>query len=124
MGEVTDLNGATGSALGSHHEGADRTERSHQALVPGSSKTGSREPWAPAITVLALLGVALIIMPFAFTMFSRAPKGAAMLKEFRPFMTTARLNGFQEDIRQINAGVQEAGTGVATFLTAGLGAAE
>jgi hypothetical protein len=82
-------------------------------------RTRNGGPKTKVVAVLALLGAALIIMPFAFNMFSRAPKGAAMLKEFRPFMTTARLNGFQEDIRQINAGVQEADNGVAKFLTAG-----
>jgi hypothetical protein len=64
-----------------------------------------------------VLGVALVIMPLAFNMFSRAPKGAAMLKEFRPFMTTNRLNGFQRDIRQIDAGVKDANGRVAQFLT-------
>jgi hypothetical protein len=87
--------------------------------VIAGSKARDRSPKTRWLAVLALLGAALIIMPFAFTMFSRAPKGAAMLKEFRPFMTTARLNGFQEDIRQINAGVREAGTGVAKFLIPG-----
>jgi hypothetical protein len=115
---VTDLHGAAESTLGSRsnqpEEWADRTEPSLTAPVIAGNR-GRKAQW---VAVLALLGAALIIMPFAFTMFSRAPKGAAMLKEFRPFMTASRLNGFQEDIRQINAGVQEADNGVAKFLTA------
>jgi hypothetical protein len=101
-------------------ERADRTERS-AAPVSAGSRARNRGPRTKALAVLALLGAALIIMPFAFSMFSRAPKGAAMLNEFRPFMTTSRLNGFQEDIRQINAGVQESDNGVAKFLAASAG---
>jgi hypothetical protein len=119
---VTDLHGAAGSTLGPHgsrpDEWADRTERSPTTPGIAGSKAGDRGPKVQWVVVLALLGAALIIMPFAFSMFSRAPKGAAMLKEFRPFMTTARLDGFQEDIRQINVGVHETNNGVARFLTA------
>jgi hypothetical protein len=119
---VTDLHGVGESTVESHSdrpdERADRAERAPTVPVIAGSKARDRSPKTRWLAVLALLGAALIIMPFAFTMFSRAPKGAAMLKEFRPFMTTARLDGFQEDIRQINAGVHEANNGVAKFLTA------
>ena len=90
-----------------------RSPATHMICGSQAADAGPK-PWA--LAVLALLGVALIVMPFAFNMFSRAPKGAAMLKDFKPFMTTARLNGFQEDIRQINAGVLKADSGVAKFL--------
>jgi hypothetical protein len=70
-----------------------------------------------AVAALVVLGAALIVMPFAFDMFNRAPKGATMIVGFRPFMTESRLDGFQRDIRQINAGVQESRTSVAAYLT-------
>jgi hypothetical protein len=115
---VTDLHGAAEPALGSHSDRANESaDPSPAAPVIAGSTAGIRGSKGQWVAVLAILGAALIIMPFAFNMFSRAPKGAAMLKEFRPFMTTSRLDGFQEDIRQINAGVQQANNGVATFLT-------
>jgi hypothetical protein len=78
--------------------------------------TGSR-PKIWAVAFIGVIGATLIIMPFAFNMFNRAPKGATMLSEFKPFMTTQRLDGFQRDIKQINAGVQQANEGVAPFLS-------
>jgi hypothetical protein len=118
--EVTELHGGAEAAVGAPNEEPDRWT-DHPERPPsanGGSKGKDGVPKRPFLVVLIVLGAALIIMPFAFTMFSRAPKGAAMLSQFKPFMTTARLNGFQEDIRQINAGVHQADTGVATFLTA------
>jgi hypothetical protein len=55
-------------------------------------------------------------------MFDRGPKGAQMLDEFRPFMTDARLSGFQRHIRDIDAGVREADGTLAAALE-GRGAA-
>jgi hypothetical protein len=72
-----------------------------------------------AFACIATIGAALIIMPLAFNMFNRAPKGATMLSEFKPLMTTTRLNGFQRDIKQINAGVRQANEEVAPFLSGG-----
>jgi hypothetical protein len=72
-----------------------------------------------ALVAIALVGAALIVMPFAFNMFARAPQGATMLSEFKPLMTTERLDGFQKDIKQINAGVQQANGNVATLLLGG-----
>jgi hypothetical protein len=60
-----------------------------------------------ALLALAVLGVALALAPVAFQMFSRAPQGATMLADFKPFMTTPRLDGFQQDLRQIDASVTE-----------------
>jgi hypothetical protein len=68
--------------------------------------------------VAAVVGAALVIMPFAFDMFAKTPKGAVMLSEFHPFMTTARLDGFQADIRQVNAAVKENKTRVTPYLEA------
>lgn len=65
-----------------------------------------------------MIGVALIVMPAAFQMFQRAPKGATMLAEFKPFMTTARLDGFQHDIRVIGAGIGQVDTVAGPYLEA------
>jgi hypothetical protein len=97
------------------------------AGVLGRSPSGSRvddmspKPTQPpprtwALAVLTALGIALIVMPAAFGMFARAPKGAVMLAEFRPFMTTSRLVGFQRDIKEINAGVRQSSNSVASYL--------
>ena len=70
----------------------------------------ARTPAGPrrwALAGLALLGIALIAAPLAFRMFDRAPQGAAMLADFKPFMTPERLNGFQQDIADIDAAVRE-----------------
>jgi hypothetical protein len=69
-----------------------------------------------ALAALAVVGVALLTLPLVFGMFSRAPKGAAMLASFRPFMTSTRLDGFQTEIRQINAGVLQANSTVVVRL--------
>ena len=60
-----------------------------------------------ALVALALIGVALAAAPLAFGMFDRGPKGAQMMAEFKPFMTDARLSGFQRHIANIEAGVRE-----------------
>jgi len=86
-------------------------------VVPPQSTEQSPRTWT--LVVLAVLGIALIVMPAAFGMFARAPKGAVMLTEFRPFMTTSRLDGFQRDIKQINAGVQQSRHSVASYLDDG-----
>jgi hypothetical protein len=83
----------------------------------GASGMGRR-----ALVVLLVLGVALAVAPLALGMFERAPKGAEMMREFAPFMTDARLSGFQRHIRDIDAGVAEAGGPVAVALE-GRGAA-
>jgi hypothetical protein len=62
------------------------------------------------LVIAAVIGIGLAAAPVAFQMFSRAPKGAAMLSDFKPFMTTQRLDGFQQDIGQINAAVNEVDT--------------
>jgi hypothetical protein len=60
-----------------------------------------------ALVVLLVLGLGLALAPVIFQMFDRGPKGAQMLEEFRPFMTDARLSGFQRDIRDIDAAVHQ-----------------
>lgn len=59
-----------------------------------------------ALIAILVLGVALTLAPLAFGMFSRAPQGATMLHDFRPFMTERRLTRFQGYMRQIGGAVQ------------------
>ena len=75
------------------------------------------KPTRWAIGALAVLGLALVAMPVAFQMFDRAPKGARMIAGFRPYMTAARLGGYQTELRQIDAGVKEGETTVAARLS-------
>lgn len=60
-----------------------------------------------ALIGLAVLGIALIAAPFVFAMFSRAPRGAQMITSFAPYMTDGRLDGFQNDLHYIDAGVRD-----------------
>ncbi len=99
--------GKTGTEVGAGGPGIPRT------MVASPTKA---RPKTWALVFLGVIGVALIVMPLAFNMFSRAPKGATMLDEFKPFMTPARLDGFQLDIREVNAGVHQAETSVASSL--------
>jgi len=62
-----------------------------------------------------------VVMPFAFDMFGKTPKGAVMIAGFKPYMTEARLNGYQAELRQIDAGVRQTETTVAPVLTGGGG---
>ncbi|HEX6395700.1 MAG TPA: hypothetical protein VFZ97_19885 [Acidimicrobiales bacterium] len=71
-----------------------------------------------ALWFLAVIGAALILMPVAFQMFQRAPQGATMLKQFRPFMTSARLEGYQNDISLIGSGINQVDTQVGPYLQA------
>ncbi len=74
-------------------------ERGLSSAAPGAGRR--------ALVVLLLLGIALAAAPLAFGMFDRGPKGAEMMAEFEPFMTDARLSGFQRHIGDIEAGVRE-----------------
>jgi hypothetical protein len=71
------------------------------------------------LAVIAAIGIALVVMPFAFNMFNKTPKGAVMIAGFKPYMTAARLNGYQSELHQINAGVRQTDTSVAAYLGRG-----
>jgi hypothetical protein len=71
------------------------------------------------LVTIAVIGAALVVMPFAFNMFDQTPKGAVMIAQFKPFMTTSRLDGFQTDLKQIDAGVRQSNTAVASYLGGG-----
>jgi hypothetical protein len=114
--QMTNRHNVTESALRMESD-EPLSEQSITTPTNRVARAGNSGPKSWAVGVLALLGVALIVMPLTFNMFNRAPKGATMLKQFKPFMTTTRLNGFQTDIRQIDAGVKDAEREVAQFLT-------
>jgi hypothetical protein len=69
-----------------------------------------------ALIVLIALGAGLALAPLVFGMFSRAPKGAVMLDEFRPFMTERRLNRFEGYMPEIDAAVRETDTRLQPYL--------
>jgi hypothetical protein len=86
-----------------------------------TTKTTRGEPgpgrrWA--VVVVAVIGLGLAAAPFAFGMFSKAPKGAVMIDGFAPYMTTARLDGYRRELSEINAGVRQTDTSVAAYLHA------
>ena len=83
-----------------------------------TNSTASPRRRRRALWFLAVIGAALIVMPVAFQMFQRAPKGATMLKQFRPFMTSARLQGYQNEIALIGSGVNQVDTQVGPYLQA------
>jgi len=72
---------------------------------PSRAATRRRWPWVAALAV----GVGLIAAPAVFEMFSRAPKGGHMIHAFRPYMTEAKISGFEHDLTEIDAAVTEAG---------------
>ncbi len=43
------------------------------------------------LSILVVVGVGLIVAPFALSMFSRSHKGAAMVNDFRPIMQPANV---------------------------------
>jgi len=69
-----------------------------------------------ALIVLIALGAGLAVAPLAFGMFSRAPKGAVMLEEFKPFMTQRRLSRFEGYMPEIDAAVRESDVRLQPYL--------
>jgi hypothetical protein len=69
-----------------------------------------------ALIVLIALGAGLALAPLVFGMFSRAPKGATMIDEFRPYMTEERLGRFEGYLPEIDAAVRETKTSLQPYL--------
>lgn len=84
------------------------------ATNPGQALSGRARFAAFALIVV---GILLLAAPVATQMFSRAPKGAAMLSDFKPFMTADRLAGFSGDIATIDGAVAELDAAGATKLS-------
>jgi hypothetical protein len=74
-----------------------------------------------ALISVAVIGVGIAAAPLAFGMFTKAPKGATMIAAFKPYMTATRIDGYQAELREINAGVRQTDTSVAVVLGAGAG---
>jgi hypothetical protein len=70
---------------------------------------------APLVCALAL-GLGLVAAPFLFGMFDRAPKGAVMLDEFRPFMTAENIATFEGYLVEMDAADAEARGELRAFL--------
>lgn len=68
------------------------------------------------LITVAVIGVGLAAAPLLFGMFTKAPEGATMIAAFKPYMTAARIDGYQTELRQIDAGVRQTDTSVATAL--------
>jgi hypothetical protein len=67
------------------------------ALVAGTMLWSQHRGRAPRRRAVALivLGVGLIAAPIVFQMFGRAPQGRDMIDDFRPMMTTERVQAVQ-----------------------------
>jgi hypothetical protein len=63
----------------------------------------TRAQWIP----LVLAGLAVVAAPAVFQMFSRAPGGAAMIDDFKPFMTTTKVTQIQGYFLTIGVGEGE-----------------
>jgi len=90
----------TAAAEAEHVRGSDPRSAGADRATPPRGRSA-------VLIALAVLGIALAAAPLAFDMFTRAPKGATMLADFKPFMTHSRLDGFQSDIAEIDAAVHE-----------------
>jgi hypothetical protein len=64
-----------------------------------------------------LVGVGLVVFPFATGMFDRTPKGARMIKAFEPYMRPSRLASYDLDVRQLREGFGEAEARAAALLS-------
>ena len=72
----------------------------------------------PAVIALAVMGLGVIAAPAIFQMFSRAPKGAEMIDDFRGFMNTPKLRTIQGYFVTIGGGEGSLRTSVLPALKA------
>jgi hypothetical protein len=63
----------------------------------------ARSTRAPAVALI-VLGLAIVAAPVMFQMFTRAPKGGHMINDFRPLMTTTKVQRIQGYFLVIGAG--------------------
>jgi hypothetical protein len=62
----------------------------------------SRSRSLPIVGVL-IVGIGMIIAPFVFQMFSRAPLGGDMIDDFEPYMTVEQVDRFRGYLEEIDA---------------------
>jgi hypothetical protein len=67
------------------------------------------------LLVLAGLGVAVVLAPAVFQMFTRAPKGADMIDDFRPMMVRQRVQNVQGYFITLGAGEGQLRNAVVPF---------
>jgi hypothetical protein len=84
------------------------------ALSNFSARARARGALAPLAT--AVVGLALLAVPFATSMWDRAPRGAAMITAFAPHMQPAKVAAYQRDLAQLDDGITQASTKGAAVL--------
>ncbi len=77
-----------------------------------------------AAIALIVMGLGVVAAPAIFQMFSRAPKGAHMIDDFRSLMTDQKLRSIQGYFVTIAAGEGSLRTGIFPALAASEGASE
>src|SRR5205823_1998672 len=65
------------------------------------------------LLVVLAIGIGLVLAPVAFQMFTRAPEGGRMIEQFRPYMTTAKIDRFQGYLDEIGRADRETAGAVA-----------
>ncbi len=68
---------------------------------------------------LAVMGIGVVAAPAIFQMFTRAPKGADMINDFRPYMTDSKLQSIQGYFVTIAAGEGNLRTAVLPAIPSG-----
>ncbi len=63
--------------------------------------------WRGRVVAILVLGLALAAAPAAFQMFSRAPEGGDMITDFRPYMSTQKIDEFRGYLDEIDAATTE-----------------
>jgi hypothetical protein len=108
---------AVGGWLARRRPHADERPRAQVALTSANvffARARARGALAPFATVL--VGLALIAVPFATSMWDRAPKGAAIITAFAPHMEPAKVAAYQRDLDQLNGAITQASTKGAAVL--------
>ncbi|MDP2710594.1 MAG: hypothetical protein Q8O56_05195 [Solirubrobacteraceae bacterium] len=85
------------------------------AAAPAAPAGRRERPWREIAAVL-VVGLALVAAPLAFSMFERAPKGAAMIDGFAPYMTDERLATYERHVADLDAGIRQSETAIAALL--------
>jgi hypothetical protein len=117
LGVLLALLAVLGGWLTWRHPRADDRPRAQAALVATArffTRARARGSLAPFAT--AVVGLALIAVPFATSMWDRAPQGAAMITAFAPHMEAAKVAGYQRDLAQLDDGITQASAKGAAVL--------
>jgi hypothetical protein len=117
LGVLLALALAIGGWLARRRPRADERPRAQVALTAVSTFFAhARARGAVAPLATAVVGLVLIAVPFATSMWDRAPKGAAMITAFAPHMRPAKIAGYQRDLAQLNDGITQASAKGAAVL--------